>query len=145
MRKVKKSALVPYRAHEMFMLVDDIDAYAEFLPWCNESRVIRRNGDTVEASIEVHRGPMSKTFTTRNENVGGESISIALVGGPFRRLSGGWAFETLGNAGSKVSLNLEFEFESRVVDAMFGAYFEETCNSLVDAFIARAATVYGTR
>ena len=145
MRKVKRSALVPYGADEMFRLVDDIDAYADFLPWCSESRVILRDGDTVQACIEVHRGPMSKTFTTRNQNVGGESISIALLGGPFRRLSGGWAFEALGDAGSKVSLNLEFEFESRMVDAMFGAFFEETCNSLVDSFIARAMAVYGSR
>lgn len=145
MRRVNKSALVLYRADEMFDLVDDIDAYADFLPWCNDSRVIRRQANTVEASIEVHRGPVSKTFTTLNTNVQYQSIDIALLGGPFRHLSGGWRFDALGESGCKVALELEFAFESRMVDAMFGAFFEETCNSLVDAFIMRATSVYGDR
>jgi len=145
MRRVQRSALVQYRADEMFDLVDDIDAYADFLPWCNSSRVLRRQANTVQASIEVHKGPVSKTFTTLNTNVQSESIDIALLGGPFRHLSGGWRFVALGDTGSKVSLELEFQFESRMVDAMFGPFFEETCNSLVDAFIARATFIYGAR
>ena len=67
------------------------------------------------------------------------------MGGPFRHLSGGWTFQSLGDAGSKVTLELEFEFESRMVDMMFGAFFEETCNSLVDAFTGRAVAVFGER
>ena len=70
---------------------------------------------------------------------------IGLLGGPFRHLQGGWRFRDLGDQGSKVSLELDFEFSSRLVDLMFGAYFEDTCNSLVDAFTRRAATVFGRR
>jgi ribosome-associated toxin RatA of RatAB toxin-antitoxin module len=87
---------------------------------------------------------VSKTFTTRHTTVEHDSIAIALIGGPFSQLSGGWRFEALGE-GCKVTLELEFEFASRMVDAMFGAFFEETCNSLVDAFIGRAESVYGVR
>jgi ribosome-associated toxin RatA of RatAB toxin-antitoxin module len=145
MRKVKRSALVPYSAMEMFSLVDDIDAYAEFLPWCNHSVVLSRNDSIVDASLEVHKGALSKTFSTRNRNSPFEAIDISLIGGPFRHLAGGWQFESLGESGSKVMLDLEFQFDSRFVDAMFGSFFEETCNSLVDAFIDRAMSIYGNR
>jgi ribosome-associated toxin RatA of RatAB toxin-antitoxin module len=67
------------------------------------------------------------------------------VGGPFRHLKGGWTFTALGEAGSKVALDLEFEFDSRALDLIIGAFFEDTCNSLVDAFTQRAAVVYGKR
>ena len=70
-------------------------------------------------------------------------MGIALVGGPFRDLSGDWQFEQLGEDGSKVSLHLEFEFESRVMDALFGRFFEDTCNSLIDSFSQRAHKIYG--
>ena len=145
MRHVKKSALVPYLATEMFDLVDDVDAYADFLPWCSRSEVRGRSDEVVEATLELQKGGVRKSLTTRNATVRGESIDLCLLGGPFRHLQGGWRFEPLGDEGCKVSLELDFEFESRMVDMMFGAFFEDTCNSLVDAFIRRAAEVYGQR
>ena len=145
MRHVKRSALVPYRDTEMFDLVDDVDAYADFLPWCSRSEVLKRSDDVVEATVELHKGGISKSFTTRNSRVPGKSIGLRLLGGPFRHLQGRWQFDAVGDDGCKVSLELDFEFESRMVDMMFGAFFEETCNSLVDAFIDRAAAVYGER
>ncbi len=74
-----------------------------------------------------------------------DKIDLALIGGPFRTLQGGWRFTELGEEGSKVVLELEFEFESMLIDMMFGAFFEETCNSLVDAFTKRARNVFGAR
>ena len=145
MRRVNKSALVPYRASEMFDLVNDIDSYTEFLPWCNRAEVLSRTESAVEATLELQKGAVSKTFTTRNANDRPGSIDISLLGGPFRQLQGGWRFQSLGDEGCNVSLELEFEFESRMVDMLFGAFFEETCNSLVDAFTARAVDVYGPR
>ncbi len=136
---------MPFGAAEMFDLVNDVESYSEFLPWCNRSEVISRSTETVEATLELHKGAVSKSFTTRNTLKGNEAIGLELLGGPFRHLSGGWTFQPLGEEGSKVSLELEFEFESRMMDMMFGAFFEDTCNSLVDAFTRRAADVYGQR
>ena len=143
MRTVNRSALVPHSADEMFTLVDDIEAYPSFLPWCNDARVHRRTSRTVEATLELHRGSLSKHFTTRNSLRRPERIDLALIGGPFRHLSGGWGFADLENDGCKVSLVLDFAFDSRLLDVMFGSFFEDTCNSLVDAFTRRALIVYG--
>ena len=129
----------------MFRLVDDVNSYSEFLPWCSRSEVLNRSTESVDATLELHKGAVSKSFTTRNTLRENEAIDLALLGGPFRHLAGGWKFQALGDAGSKVVLELEFEFESRVADLMFGAFFEETCNSLVDAFTSRATDVYGQR
>jgi len=143
MRKVSRSALVPHSASEMFSLVDDIEAYPGFLPWCKSAVIHTRDADSVVASLELQRGGISKSFTTRNSLRKNQSIGLALVGGPFRHLSGGWEFRQLDDSGCKVSLDLEFEFESRVTDIVFGTFFEEVCNSLVDAFTRRAGDVYG--
>lgn len=143
MRKVSRSALVPYSSDQMYALVDDVAAYPTFLRWCSAVTVHSRDDDHVEASLELQRGTLSKTFTTRNSLDPGKAIHIALVGGPFSHLSGGWHFEQLGRDGSKVSLRLEFEFESRMTDMLFGRYFEDICNSLVDSFTQRASDIYG--
>jgi ribosome-associated toxin RatA of RatAB toxin-antitoxin module len=141
-RSVRRSALVPYTAPQMFRLVDDVEAYPEFLPWCNDAHIDRRDGDSIEATLELHKGGVSKHFTTRNTRTEFETIDIELVGVPFRPLQGGWPFQELGDKGCKVSLELDFEFESLLVDLMFGGFFEETCNSLLDAFSRRAAAVF---
>lgn len=143
MRRVNRSALVPYKARDMFGLVDNVAAYPEFLPWCHSAEEISRSADVVQATLTLQKGAVSKTFTTRNTRREFESIDMALIDGPFRHLSGGWRFTDLGEEGSKVSLELDFEFKSRAVDMMFGSFFEETCNSLIEAFSKRAAAVYG--
>lgn len=143
MRKVNRSALVPYSAEEMFALVADVEAYPSFLPWCSDVEVHGWHDNTVEATLELHRGNISKRFRTRNTMTPPEQMDLDLVGGPFRHLSGGWRFEQLGEQGSKVSLVLDFEFDSRMLDLMIGAYFEDICNRLVDAFTSRARQVYG--
>lgn len=145
MRRVNRSALVPYTAREMFVLVDDVESYPEFLPWCNDAEVHNRSANTVEATLELHRGSMSNHFTTLNTRYEFEKIDLALIGGPFRHLAGGWRFTDIGQEGCKVALELDFEFESMFVDLMFGKFFEETCNALVDAFTRRAQDVFGIR
>ena len=91
----------------------------------------------------MHRGSVSKHFRTRNTSIPGEKMDIQLVTGPFSNLAGGWTFRQLGDTGCKVALEMEFEFSSRAIDLVLGAFFEGTCNSLVDAFVTRARHVYG--
>ncbi|MCJ7590938.1 MAG: type II toxin-antitoxin system RatA family toxin [Woeseiaceae bacterium] len=143
MRKVTRSALVPYSAGQMYALVEDVLAYPEFLPWCTGSTLHSKDYETIEASLEMKRSGIKKTFRTRNTLQPGIAMGIALVGGPFAHLAGSWRFEQLGDDGSKVSLEMEFEFENRVTDALFGRYFEETCNSLIGSFTHRAHAIYG--
>lgn len=145
MRKVSRSALVPYTAREMFVLVDDVESYPQFLPWCNDAEVHNRTENTVEATLELHKGSVSNHFTTLNTGHEFDKIDLALIGGPFRHLSGGWRFTELGDGGCKVALELDFEFESMFIDMIFGAFFEETCSSLVDSFTKRAQDVFGAR
>lgn len=142
MRRVSRSALVPHSAAEMFSLVDDIESYPEFLPWCSSATVHSRSGDIVEATLEIRRAGIHKSFRTRNRVRANERIDIALISGPFRRLSGVWRFKALEERACEVSLELEFEFEHVISSLFFGRVFEEISRSLVDAFTRRADDVY---
>jgi len=145
MTTIHKSALVPYTPEEMFALVDGIDSYPSFLPWCKSARVLRRSDDEVEASIEIAKGGVEKVFTTRNRNQPGKMIEMRLVEGPFRVLEGFWRFEPLGDEACKLSLDLEYEFSSALLAVALGPIFHQITNSLVDAFSKRAEAVYGKR
>ena len=145
MTTISKSALVPYSPAEMFKLVSDIEAYPEFLPWCSAASVLERGVDEVRATIELSKGGVDKAFTTCNRIQRDKMIEMRLVEGPFRHLEGFWRFTPLGNDGCKVSLDMEFEFSSRMLGMVVGPVFSQVANSLVDSFQKRAVDVYGKR
>jgi len=142
---INKQALVPYSAREMFDLVDDVETYSDFLPWCRSSEVLSRDDELVRASIEIAHGALHKSFTTQNRLQPGKMIEMRLVEGPFRRLEGFWRFDTLGEKACKVRLDLEFEFSTRLISMALNPVFSQISNSLVDAFTKRAEQVYGKR
>ena len=146
MTLISRNALVPYSVEEMYKLVDDIDSYAEFLPWCRSTNVISRDENEVKASIEIARGALNKSFTTLNRLQRNKMIEMRLVEGPFKHLEGFWRFDPLkDNSASKISLDLDFEFESRLVAFAVGPVFNQIANTMVDAFCKRAIEVYGER
>ncbi|MDE2070300.1 MAG: type II toxin-antitoxin system RatA family toxin [Gammaproteobacteria bacterium] len=142
MRTVNKSALVLYTAAQMYALVNDVERYPEFLPWCRSARIRSQSAAEMCASLELARGGFHKIFTTCNRLDPGRSIVIALDRGPFRHLEGHWGFADLGPEGSRVTLNMEFEFAGTMLDLMAGPVFHEICNSLVTAFTRRATALY---
>lgn len=143
MTTISKSALVSYSPEQMFKLVDDIEAYSEFLPWCGKGTEIKRDAKNVEASLLISYSGLNKSFTTKNTLNAHDKIEMRLVDGPFKSLEGIWLFEALGDTACKVSLNLEFEFSSKLIGISLGPVFSKMANSLVDAFIKRAERIYG--
>ncbi len=143
MTEVRKSALVPYTVEQMYRLVADFERYPEFLPWCGRAELLCREGELVEARLDIHYSGLHKSFTTRNRLIENERIEMGLLEGPFRALQGVWRFQALGEAGSKVAMEMEFEFASRLLSATVGPIFNRIASSLVDAFIERARSVYG--
>lgn len=142
MTVVQKSALVKFSAQQMFDLVNDIEAYPQFLPWCSGSRIIKRDDDVVEAEIVIAKGGFRKAFSTRNKIDHGGRITVSLLDGPFSYLEGVWNFMPLREDASKISLDLEFEMSSKLASLAFGTVFHQICNTMVSAFTSRAKDVY---
>lgn len=143
MTVVQKSALVKFSARQMFDLVNDIEAYPKFLPWCADSRIIKREEDYVEAELMISKGGFKKAFSTRNRVDMGGRITVSLLNGPFSHLEGVWNFMPLRADASKISLDLEFEMSGVLANLAFGAVFNQICNTMVASFTSRAKEVYG--
>jgi ribosome-associated toxin RatA of RatAB toxin-antitoxin module len=143
MTLVQKSALVKYSAQQMFDLVNDIEAYPKFLPWCSGSRIIKREEGTIEAELMIAKGGFKKSFSTRNTIDEGGRITVSLLDGPFSHLEGVWNFMPLREDASKISLDLEFEMSGVLASLAFGAVFNQICNTMVASFTSRAKEVYG--
>ncbi|MBF0470431.1 MAG: type II toxin-antitoxin system RatA family toxin [Gammaproteobacteria bacterium] len=143
MTSVNKSALVRHSVEKMYRLVSDVEGYPGFLPWCGGAEILSREEGMVVATVVISYGSLTKPFTTRNTLLPNESIEMVLEEGPFRSLHGIWRFHRLSDEASKIALDLEFEFSSRLVAATLGVVFNQITNTLVDAFVKKADEVYG--
>ncbi len=142
---ISRNAIVPYTPLEMYQLVDNIEDYPDFLPWCKSSIIHQRDEDEVTATLCLARSGLQKSFTTRNRLQKGKMIEVRLVDGPFRHLEGYWRFKNLHDKACKVELDLEFEFAGKILSYALGPIFNQIAHSLVDAFTNRALDRYGRR
>jgi ribosome-associated toxin RatA of RatAB toxin-antitoxin module len=142
MTVVKKSRIIPFSCEQMYNLVNQVELYAEFLPYCSQSIVHHRTQDEVQATLMISAAGMSKSFTTRNLHQLNKMIEIRLVDGPFSHLEGFWRFDEVDD-GCKISFDLEFEFAGRMFSMLLGPVFEQVTDKMVDAFCDRAEILYG--
>ncbi len=150
MQHIQKNALVAYKAEEMFHLVNDLERYPEFLPWCKQASLLKLEGlkhekHQVEARLTLAMKGIEKSFTTRNPIEPNISIEMHLLDGPFKQLYGRWDFQALGDKGCKVSLEMQFEIKNPLLRATLGPIFTHIVNTLIEAFIQRAGDLYGSR
>jgi ribosome-associated toxin RatA of RatAB toxin-antitoxin module len=143
MRKVERSALVPYTPAQMFALVEDIERYPQFVPWVSAATLVGRTATEVTGQLEMERSGLKEKFTTRNILHPPHRMDLKLVDGPFKVLEGRWSFDPIGDRGTKIGLTIQFEFANPMLSLMLSKTFEKSCAQLVDAFVARARTVYG--
>ncbi|KTC77880.1 type II toxin-antitoxin system RatA family toxin [Legionella brunensis] len=141
---VKKNREVSFTCEQMFGLVNRVEEYSQFLPYCSESLVHHRDEDEVQATLVIAAAGMSKSFTTRNRLQLNKMIEIRLVDGPFKHLEGFWRFDETPE-GCLVSFDLEFEFAGWMFSAILGPVFEQVTEKMVDAFCERAEVLYGKR
>ena len=142
MRKIARSAIVEHSAAEMYALVEDIESYPSFLPWCAEATVHERHPGLTRATLTARLGALRRSFTTQNENQPGEAIAMRLVEGPFRRFTGDWRFMPLSEKACRIEFSLEYEFSSRTLGKLLSPLFDGIADSMVDAFVRRAGEVY---
>lgn len=142
MRSVKKSVLVPYSAAQMFELVDRVELYPQFLPWCGGTQVLEQGENRKTARIDIDYHGVRAHFTTDNVNDPPRSIVVTLKDGPFRHLHGEWRFIALSEHGCKVEFDLAYEFATSLLDRVIGPVFSHIANTFIDAFVKRADRVY---
>ncbi|MDO9359723.1 MAG: type II toxin-antitoxin system RatA family toxin [Polaromonas sp.] len=146
MKTVHKSILIWYSPAEMFALVTDVARYPEFLPWCDQAKVLDEDEHGMTACVGIAFAGLHQSFTTRNTHVKDSKVTLKLVDGPFSKLDGHWDFAPLGDGSQracKVTFSLRYDFDNAALAALVGPVFDKIAGSMVDAFVKRATQVYG--
>ena len=142
MESINKSTVVSFSADQMYTLVNDVESYPDFLPWCSASEVHEQTSQYMKASVSLAVGAVKQTFTTENTLDAGKRIDVHLVSGPFKQLQGFWLFEPAGESMCRVSFQMNFEYKNLLVKMALNKIFQSIGNSLVSSFIKRAEQLY---
>jgi ribosome-associated toxin RatA of RatAB toxin-antitoxin module len=150
MKHVKKSVLLWYTPREMYDLVTGVEAYPDFLPWCERTEVLERSPDGMLARLHLAYAGVRHAFTTRNQHVDASSVQLDLVDGPFSLLQGSWRFVPIGRPGldaeaCRIEFEMRYAFSSKALESVVSPVFDRVANTFVDRFVARAEEVHGAR
>ena len=137
MKQIRRSAIVEHSAAQMYALVDDIESYPRFLPWCREARA-EQVGEDKRATLTVGLRGIRQSFTTLNENHPAASIEMRLAQGPFKQFAAAWNFTPLAEDACEIAFSLRYQFASRALGKLLEPLFDEIADTMVDAFTRRA-------
>ncbi|MFC0388626.1 type II toxin-antitoxin system RatA family toxin [Muricoccus vinaceus] len=133
---------LPYTPEQMFDLVADVRRYPEFLPWCVASRIVSRSEGELIADLTIGFKMFRETFRSRVGMERPDHVHVEYLTGPFRYLNNHWRFAPA-EGGCEVQFFVDFEFKSRLLQAVIGTVFNEAVRLMVRAFERRAMALYG--
>lgn len=145
MNKVEKTVLVMHSAKEMFTLVDTVEDYPHFLPWCGGVDVLERTDTTTSATLHINYHGIKQQFTTTNSKVFPDSMDIALKNGPFKHLEGDWRFIALRPDACKIEFRLNYEFANSFLEKLISPVFHHIASTFVDSFVTQADIIYANK
>jgi ribosome-associated toxin RatA of RatAB toxin-antitoxin module len=142
MKEIERSAIVEHAAEQMYALVDDIESYPRFLPWCLAAEV-KNEGTRKRATLTAGVSGIRQSFTTENENEPGRAIDMRLVEGPFKHFNAAWRFTPLGERACRIDFSMRYQFSSRTLARLLEPLFNRIADTMVDAFSRRADELHG--
>lgn len=138
-----------FSTKQLFSLVKDIEKYPEFLPWCSASRLEQITPSELRAELVIKFSMMiekyvSKILLKAPESETSEcSVDVEAIEGPFKTLINNWQFEYDSKRDqTKVTFYIEFEFQSKFLQKLIGAMFEDALKKMLKCFEKRAEEIY---
>ena len=145
MTEISKTAVVPYTTNEMYALVNDIESYPAFLPWCIAAKILSKKEESLIATLSLAMGKIKQSFTTENIMLEGSRIDMRLIEGPFKHLSGYWKFNPEDEHSCHIQLHMNYEFKNKIIKYALGKVFYIVIDTMVESFVQRAQHIYGNR
>ncbi len=142
MAEVNKTVLVGYSAEQMYQLVDSVEKYPEFLPWCGGVDLIKRDESLTTATLHIAYHGIKQNFTTENQKTFPTQMNINLKNGPFKHMDGFWHFIPLSPNACKIEFKLNYEFSNAFLDKLIAPVFSHIANTFVDSFVQRAEMIF---
>lgn len=130
----------------VYAAIADVKNYSEFVPWCLESRVVRKaaDGRRLEAVLAVGFRLFTERYTSVVTLDPPYSVkAVAKDTSVFRSLKNEWLVLDGPDAHTtKLLFRLEFAFQSSLYAGVTNMFFDEVVDQMVRAFTNRCAILH---
>ena len=135
--EIKKEAIILKDKKKVFNVVNRVDLYKNFVPYCSDSKILSEEKNQMEARLDFNLKGIKTTFTTMNKIIEYESIEMKLVDGPFKYLDGRWEFEEISGK-TIIKLIINYEAKNKIIEYTVRKSLEKITNYLVKSFVSES-------
>ena len=127
-------------------MILDIERYPEFVPWCLNGKIYKKNEKPdmieIEADLTIGKKFLNQTYkshvTYYKEK---DKIIVNNIGGPLKHLKNEWEIREIHNR-SEVSFKIDFEIKNIVYNMIMTKSFDQGLRHIADAFEKRAIQLF---
>jgi coenzyme Q-binding protein COQ10 len=146
MPKASVKRLIGCNKNQLIDLVLDIEKYPEFVPFCLDAHIYKKEKDEdltlIIADLTIGKGPFKDTYKSNVKfNNKDSSIKVTNIGGPLNHLENTWNFSEHDN-GTEISFDIDFEIENKFLNIVMTKSFQFGLDKIADAFQKRAEFLY---
>jgi ribosome-associated toxin RatA of RatAB toxin-antitoxin module len=135
MPKIIQTTILDAPVTRAYKIVSDVERYPEFLPGCQSVSILESVQEQILIRVDVSWSGFSDSFVTKNRSILNERIQMDLSAGPFNSLDGVWSFSPIGESGSRVGLELNYELKG--IAKLGKQVLERAVDVCVEAFQRR--------
>jgi len=137
---------IPCSKQNLIKMVLDIEKYPEFVPWCLNSKIHKKNdkGDAIEITADLTIGKnffneTYKSFVIYNKTT--DTIHVTNIEGPLKHLDNKWFFKEEGD-NSIIDFHVDFELKNKILNIFMDKFFDIGLRKIANAFEKRAIDLF---
>ncbi|MBT5662171.1 MAG: hypothetical protein HOJ05_00540 [Alphaproteobacteria bacterium] len=131
-----------YSPKNIYEIVSNVDFYSQFIPGCVSSEIISREGNVIEAILELKYLVMSGKFKSR-VTLDPKKLTIISEGieGPFSSIFTKWSFDEA-DEGVLVKINIILDLNNKIFESILKKNIKKIISKVVVSFEERADILY---
>ena len=138
--------IIPCKKTDLIKMILDIEKYPEFVPWCLNGKIHKRDDRAdmieMEADLTVGKKFLNQTYKSHvTYYKKKDKIIVNNIGGPLKHLQNEWVIREINNQ-SEVNFKIDFEIKNVFYNALMEKSFERGLSNIATAFEKRAIELF---
>ena len=120
--------------NEVFDVLNNVDDYESFIPFCSQSEIIDEQDNAITASLKLSFLGSSFEFITQNEFKRNEFIDMNLVKGPFSSFNANWLFHPISEDETQLTFKMSYSINNPITDLIISKNIDTVSERIIEAF-----------
>ena len=131
---IKKNESINIDIQTIFTLINQVDKYSDFLPWCNDIIIKEKTQKYIITEVKVGFQNINEKYLCKVLLYPKKRILLDYISGPFEYLEIDWKFSKISKNKTEVNFFCNFRFQSLFLRLCTSFFLEKAVKKMVGAF-----------